>query len=352
MNGGKKRGGAKFSVAGALLFFVTVALMTTVVMLVYGLVDEKCDGDRPTVALVMFLVILFFSVLCTALDLLRRRLMIDRPVEKILAATERIAKGDFSVRLEPAHPYGKYDEYDRIMENINLLAEELGKSEILKTDFVSNVSHELKTPLAVIRNYADCLAREDLSEADRRTHAATLSAAAKRLTDLVTNILKLNKLENSKTRPEKEWIRLDEQLAEATLRLESQIEEKELRLEIDMDEISAFTSPSLLELVWNNLLSNAVKFTDKGGTIGVSLKRKEGNALVRIRDTGCGISPETGKRIFDKFYQGDTSHASEGNGLGLALVKKVIDILGGEISVESRPQQGSTFTVLLRERIL
>lgn len=142
---------------------------------------------------------------------------------------------------------------------------------------------------------------------------------------------------------------MDEHLAEAALVYEERLDDKGISLQADLEEISVFTSPELLSIVWNNLLSNAVKFTEQGGKISLSLCLKNGNAIVKISDTGEGIAPEMGKRIFDKFYQGDTSHAAEGNGLGLALVKKVIDILGGEISVESETGKGSTFTVTLKE---
>lgn len=332
-----------------LIFFLTVAVISVVSILTFDKIDEVSNGNNGVIALVLFLVILFFTVLYALIDALRRRIMIVTPAEKILEATKKIAKGDFSVRLATFHPYGKYDEFDCIIENVNLLAEELGKSEILKTDFIANVSHELKTPLAIIQNYASSLQNGLLSETERKEYAKTVETAAKRLTKLVTNVLQLNKLEHSKLLPEKQWIRLDEHLAEAALVYEERLDDKGISLQADLEEISVFTSPELLSIVWNNLLSNAVKFTEQGGKISLSLCLKNGNAIVKISDTGEGIAPEMGKRIFDKFYQGDTSHAAEGNGLGLALVKKVIDILGGEISVESETGKGSTFTVTLKE---
>lgn len=332
-----------------LIFFLTVAVISVVSILTFDKIDEVSNGNNGVIALVLFLVILFFTVLYALIDALRRRIMIVTPVEKILEATKKIAKGDFSVRLATFHPYGKYDEFDCIIENVNLLAEELGKSEILKTDFIANVSHELKTPLAIIQNYASSLQNGLLSETERKEYAKTVETAAKRLTKLVTNVLQLNKLEHSKLLPEKQWIRLDEHLTEAALVYEERLDDKGISLKADLEEISVFTSPELLSIVWSNLLSNAVKFTEQGGKISLSLCLKNGNAIVKISDTGEGIAPEMGKRIFDKFYQGDTSHAAEGNGLGLALVKKVIDILGGEISVESETGKGSTFTVTLKE---
>ncbi|MBQ8322553.1 MAG: HAMP domain-containing histidine kinase [Clostridia bacterium] len=342
------RRGAKFSFSGALIFFLSNAVTVTVVMLVYGWVAEKTENDLPTVAIVLLLVTLFLSLVWTLIDLIRRRVMIDRPVEQILEATEKIAAGDFSVRLRVKHSYTEYDYYDCIMENVNVLAAELGKSEVLKTDFIANVSHELKTPLAVIQNYAAALQSDSLDDETRKKYAQTLLNASRRLTGLVTNILKLNKLENQKIKPEYKSFNLTESLAETVLTFEELIESKSLELDCDLDDVTLYSAPSLLEIVWNNLLSNAIKFTEAGGKIGVSLKKENDKAIVTVSDTGCGISPETGKRIFDKFYQGDTSHASEGNGLGLALVKKVIDILGGEISVTSEKNKGSTFTIQLK----
>lgn len=341
------RKGARWSFLGALLFFGTIAMTVMLAVMIYARVDEKTDGDRGVVALVMLLVIVFLSVLCTLLDIFRRRMMIDRPVEQILNATEKIAAGDFSVRLQQRHGYAEYDEYDSIMENLNTMTEALSRSEVLKTDFVSNVSHELKTPLAVIKSYALLLQREK-DEEKRKEYSDVLIKAAQKLSDLVTNILKLSKLENEKLLPEKTAFRLDECIAEAVIGLEERIEAKGIELECDLDEVEIFSSQGYLEIVWNNLISNAVKFTEKGGRVEITLKKERGFAVVKVKDTGCGISSETGRRIFDKFYQGDTSHAQEGNGLGLALVKKVIDILGGEISVQSEIGKGSTFTVVLK----
>ena len=332
---------------GALLFFALIALIIQIAVLVYDFISER-TSDNGLIAVLMLVVILILAAFCTLMDLIRRRVMVDRPVKRILEATERISAGDFSVRLEPTHVYGKYDEYDVIMLNLNDVAAELGKSEILKTDFISNVSHELKTPLAIIRNYVMLLQDETLDSETRKKHCKTLSQASKRLSDLITNILKLNKLENREMQPEYEKIDLTEALAQTVLQYEDLIESKNLELNCDLEEVTIVSSLGYLEIVWNNLLSNAIKFTAEGGKIGVQLKRRQDGAEIRISDTGCGISPEVGARIFEKFYQGDTSHAQEGNGLGLALVKKVIDILGGEISVNSEVGKGSTFTVVLK----
>lgn len=344
----KRKNQRRKNFIGALLFFVLIAALIQFAVLSYDAISRR-TSNKGTIALLMLVVIVVLSLFCTIFDLIRRKLTVDRPVEQILWATERIAAGDFSVRLSTAHPYGKYNEYDLIIENLNGLAEELGKSRVLKVDFISNVSHELKTPLSVIRNYAALLQDKRLDEETREKYVKTISRAAKRLSDLVNNVLKLNKLENQDVEPENERIDLTEMLSQAVLQFEETIEAKGLSVDCDIaDDVHIVSSPSCLEIVWNNLLSNAIKFTEAGGTIGVTLKKREKDVVVTVSDTGCGISPETGARIFDKFYQGDTSHAQEGNGLGLALVKKVIDVVGGEISVRSEMGKGSTFTVLLK----
>ncbi|MGN0817814.1 MAG: ATP-binding protein [Candidatus Coproplasma sp.] len=344
-----KSKGKLLSLRGAIAFFLTISVVVTVAVMIYALVEERCDNRW--IALIMLCVIVVLAALCTLFDCIRRKLTVDKPVQKIMDATERIASGDFSVRLEIDRPLSRHNDYDYIMENINRMAAELAKTEVLHNDFISNVSHELKTPLAVIRSYAALLRDGNIGEEERRQYADTLVAASERLSDLVVNVLKLNKLENQEIKPEYERIKLDEMLADAVVRFEEAIEQKNIGLECELDEVSVISSPSCLEIIWNNLLSNAVKFTDCGGKISVSLKGEGNNAIVKISDTGCGISPETGKHIFEKFYQGDTSHASEGNGLGLALVKKVIDVLGGEISVESEPGKGAAFTIVLRGKI-
>lgn len=342
-----KKGSKRASVVGGIIFFITVTVVVTIAVVTYAFVAERSD-NKGVIALVMFFVILFLALLCTIIDFIRRKRTVNRPVNKILSATDKIASGDFSVRMEIVHSYKKYDEYDYIMENLNKMAAALAKTEVLHNDFISNVSHEMKTPLAIIRNYATALRESDLDGQTRKKYAQTLIDASERLTALVTNILKLNKLENQELPPEYEEIDLAASLAETVVGFEESIESKNLQLDCDLEEgVTVFSARGYLEIVWNNLLSNAIKFTEKGGEIGVSLRKENKKAVVRVFDTGCGISSEAGKHIFEKFYQGDTSHAQEGNGLGLALVKKVIDIVGGEIFVESELNKGTVFTITL-----
>ncbi len=333
---------------GAVVFFALVAAIIQVAVLIFDYIDDRTQNNG-LIALLMLVVILVLAAICTVCDYIRRRLTVEKPVKKILAATELIAEGDFNVRLEITHPYGKYDSYDLIMENLNVMAAELGKSEMLKTDFISNVSHELKTPLTVIKSYVELLSRADLDGETREKYAQTALTATAKLGDLITNILRLNKLENQEIKPEYESFDLGELLCESALQFEEIIERKEIQFSADLTEgVQIYSSKSYLEMVFNNLLSNAFKFTNEVGMVALSLKKEGEHAVICVKDSGCGISPEIGQRIFEKFYQADTSHAQEGNGLGLALVKKVVDILGGEISVESEMNTGSAFTVRLR----
>lgn len=345
-----KKGKTRSSInwVGVVSFFVLIAFVMQIAILCYDYITQR-TSNVSLIAVLILVEIVILATFCTIFDWVRRKIMVDRPTKKILDATEKIAEGDFSTRLEIKHEYGKYNEYDLIMENLNKMAGELQKNEVLKTDFISNVSHEIKTPLAVIQNYATILQDETLDSDTRKKYAQTLIGASKRITDLITNILKLNKLENQEIQEKKEVFNLSEALAESVVEFEPLFEKKNLALSCDFEEINVYSSKSLLEIVWNNLISNAIKFTPENGEIGVSLKRRDNNVEISVMDTGCGMSSDTGSKIFEKFYQGDTSHSTQGNGLGLALVKKVIDILGGEISVKSELNKGSTFTILLKD---
>ncbi len=310
---------------------------------------EFTEDNIKSAAIITFLNVVFLSLICTAIDSLRRKFTVDRHVKKIVSAAERIAKGDYSVRIKPLGGLNRADGLDEIVECFNKMAEELSSVETLQSDFIQNVSHELKTPLAVMQNCGNLLSSSNLSDEERIGYAKSVTNASKRLADLVSNILKLSKLENSLIFPASSVYDLGEQLIECFLSFEKVRDEKEIEVEADIEEnIKVNADPELLSIVWNNLISNALKFTEKGGKVSLYLTSNENYATVTIKDTGCGISPEVGKHIFEKFYQGDSSHSTEGNGLGLALVKRVIDIIRGEIKVESTPGIGSEFTVKIR----
>lgn len=286
----------------------------------------------------------FLSLLFSCVDIIRRKYFVDKPVNKILDVTNRITHGDFTARVKPI----KIGMFKKIGEDLNVMAEELSATETLRVDFISNVSHELKTPLAVLQNYGVLLEEPCLSEEKRIEYAKSIGRVTKHLSELITNILKLNKLEAQKLSPSLKKCNISEALCECLIAFETELDIKNLELNADIEEdIYINSDPEMLIIIWTNLFSNAIKFTPDGGEIKVNLKKNSNNVIVSISDTGCGMDENTMKHIFDKFYQGDTSHSSKGNGLGLALVKRVIDILGAEITVESTPDVGSTFTVTI-----
>ena len=336
------------------VFFLTVAFAVSCCMMLFlnVLADSmglQFDANNiATAAKLTFGNVLLITFLFGTANFIRRKIMVDRPVKQITQAAEKIMQGDFSTRVPPIRGAGA-EGFNEIGQAINKMAEELSGTETLRTDFIANVSHELKTPLAVMANLSTMLQRPGMTEEEKNEYAKAISEAARKLAQLITNILKLNKLENQQIFPQPQEFDLGEQLCQCLLQFEDAWEAKNLEIETDIaDDIRIKSDSELLSLVWNNLISNAVKFTSDGGKIGVSLKSDGNTVIVQVRDTGCGMKPEVGQHIFEKFYQGDTSHATQGNGLGLALVKRVMDILNGEIGVQSVYGEGSTFTVKLK----
>ena len=335
------------------IFFLLIAFVLTSSMVLFlnylgqSMGIDFAQSGIQLAAVVTFGNVFMLSLVCAAVDLLRRRLTVERPVKRIIDGAQKVMDGDLSTRIAPLR--GVEPGFNVIIDYFNRMVQELSGMETLRTDFIANVSHELKTPLAVIQNYGTMLQQPNLSDEDRRDYARTVTNASQRLASLITNILKLNKLENQQIYPKKEHFDLGEQLCECLLGFENAWEAKKLEIETEIEDgVNVESDPELLSLVWNNLFSNAIKFTEEGGTVGLKLHTENGHAVVEVSDTGCGISPEVGAHIFEKFYQGDTSHATQGNGLGLALVKRVVDIIGGEISVSSELGKGSTFTVRIK----
>lgn len=337
-----------FNVSRLCSFLLVLSLVVTVTMFVF-LHGMELDEDLiRRNGLNAFLCLIVLTLAGCGIDALRRHIMVDRPMQRILDALNQIAAGDLSVRLDSNHRDFYRSGLREISIGINALTKELSGVEALRSDFIANVSHELKTPLAVLQNYGVLLQDPALPEAQRLEYARGVSSGARRMAELVTNILRLNRLENQQIFPRAEEFDLSEQLCQCLLQYESVWEQKSLQLETDIaDGVRLQADSELLELVWSNLLSNAFKFTPPGGAVSVRLTADETQVSVCISDTGCGMSPEVGRHIFEKFYQGDSSHAAQGNGLGLALVKRVMDILHGEIRVDSAPGRGSSFTVYL-----
>lgn len=338
-----------------LLFFMIVAFLVTCNMSLFvGTLAKDLSltltGENLNrAAKLTFLNVIILGVLFTLIDVVRRRLTTDRITKRIAVAAGELAKGNFETRIPPVSKIGINENYNEIIDCFNKIANELGSLETLRTDFVANVSHEMKTPLSVIQNYGKLLQNPDLTDERRMEYAVGITDVSRRMADMMTNVLKLSRLENQQIYPKREKFDLGEQLCECLLQYESVWEKSGIEIDTDMEEnVTVFEDRELLALVWNNLLSNAFKFTPRGGTVSVRLTSDEAYATVCVCDTGCGMTAEVGAHIFEKFYQGDTSHATQGNGLGLSLVKRVTEILKGEISVESAVGAGTTFTVKIR----
>ena len=337
-----------------LLFFLVIGFVVSCTMTLFLHVLAASTGlvytaeNVAEAAKITFLNVVIITVIFKTVDFVRRKLMVDRPVKMITDAAGKIMNGDFSVRVKEMNGAG-LEGFNCVGEAINAMAEELSSVETLRTDFIANVSHEMKTPLAVIQNYGKLLGAPDVSEEKRTEYAKVITDSSDRLADMMTNILKLNRLENQNIYPNFTTYDLGEQLCESLLAYETTWERKNIEIETDIAEGVAVSADfELLSLVWNNLFSNAFKFTEDGGRVSLALTADTEYATVKISDTGCGMSADVGAHIFEKFYQGDTSHATQGNGLGLALVKRVVDIMQGEIGVESTVGVGTTFTVRIR----
>ena len=330
-----------------LVAFVITCCMTLFLTVLSDQLSLTFTGENIAMAAKLtFWNVILISLIFTVIDTIRRKWTVERPVKRIAEAAETMIKGNFDVRIPTSSGLITDEKFNEIIECINHMAEELAGVETLRTDFIANVSHEMKTPLAVIQNYGALLQSPDLSEEKRVEYAKAITDASRRLSDMMTNVLKLNRLENQQIYPQITTYDLGEQLCECLLQFENVWEAKKIGIETELeDTVLVRADGELLSLVWNNLFSNAFKFTDEGGTVTLSLSADETHAIVTVRDTGCGMSPEVGAHMFEKFYQGDTSRATQGNGLGLALVKRVVDILQGEIAVESAVGVGTTFTV-------
>lgn len=268
------------------------------------------------------------------------------PITRLGEAMQQVAEGDFSIRLESKHGL---KEIRDIYANFNLMAEELGTTEILQTDFVSNVSHEFKTPISAVEGYATLLqGSEQLSSEEQEIYIEKILLNTKRLSHLVGNILLLSKLDNQAIQSRQTQFRLDEQIRQSIVMLEPQWSKKDIEFDVDLEDIEYVGTESLLHHVWDNLIGNAIKFSPQGGNIRIRMAKKNKQIVFSIEDSGPGISETAKKHIFDKFYQEDSSHKEEGNGLGLALVKEILHICGGSVSAENIPGGGCKFSVILK----
>ena len=266
------------------------------------------------------------------------------PIKDLREGMQKVADGDFDTRVETK---SSSVEIQELVAGFNMMAQELGSTEILQTDFVSNVSHEFKTPINAIEGYTMLLqSTENIDEVENE-YIEKILFNTKRLSTLVSNILLLSKIENQSIQTHKEYYGLDEQIRESILALEPSWTEKNIDFDVDMDSIQYFGNEAMLHHIWDNLIGNAVKFSPKNSEIKITLKKKKNTIVFTVEDNGPGLTEEAQKHLFDKFYQADTSHKEEGNGLGLALVKRIVSIAGGEITAQNIETGGCRFTVTI-----
>lgn len=268
---------------------------------------------------------------------------IIKPIKKISDATKKVANGEFDVEIIKS----RNDEIGELTDNFNKMTKELQNMDYLQKDFISNVSHEFKTPITAIDGYVELLDDENLSNEERSEYIKIIKEETKRLTNLTTNALRLSKIEAQEEQQNMEEYSLDEQIRKCILLLEKLWTEKNIEFDLKLKPVKICAEKELVEQVWINIISNAIKYSNDNGKITVSTNIEEKLAVVKIKDRGIGIEEEKINRIFDKFYQADKSHSKEGNGLGLAITNRIINLCNGEIKVKSKLQEGTEFIVKL-----
>ena len=333
----------RFSLRTRLTGLVTLEMIVCV-LIAYGL-DQLLNRVLPfgwTVPLELELICscLLIGLLVTSQ---LSRYFFD-PGKKLRGAMDKVAEGDYSVRLEEK---SSSKEIMEIYTGFNLMAHKLSATEILQTDFVSNVSHEFKTPINAIEGYSTLLQGSENLDENQKEYVDKILLNTQRLSTLVGSILLLSKLENQQIPTNQRLYSLDEQIRQSIVALETAWTKKDIELDVELNRISYLGNEAMMRHVWDNLISNAVKFSPQGGTVTLRLTKKPRKLIFTIEDQGPGLSDEAKKHIFDKFYQGDSSHKEEGNGLGLTLVKRILAIEKGQITAENIPEGGCRFTVTL-----
>ena len=266
------------------------------------------------------------------------------PIRKLGDAMNMVGKGAFGIQISTRAPFSDIED---IYRNFNLMTRELAATEILKTDFVSNVSHEIKTPITAIEGYAMLLQGSENLDEEEAEYVQKILANSQRLSELVGNVLLLSRIDNQAIETANERYSLDEQIRQSILMLEPKWTEKNVELDVELESVDYEGNRALMLHVWNNLIGNAIKFTPRNTTVSIRLKQYGGSTVFTVEDEGEGISDAAKNHIFDKFYQADSSHKQEGNGLGLSLVKRILDSIGAEVCTENLVPRGCRFTVTL-----
>ena len=338
----KKRGtGLGFYFTMAIFGEVCLSILVGVGLI---LVLNRLFGVTLSIPSVIWVLVASSAVAGIIALLLNHRIL--RPIRNLGSAMNRVAGGDFKLRIDSTSRSG---DIQQLYKDFNVMVSELEKTEVLQSDFVSNVSHEFKTPINAIEGYTMLLQGTGEGTPEQREYVEKILHNTRRLSSLIGDILLLSKVENQTIAREETEFRLDEQVRQSILSLEPRWSEKEIDFDVELEELSYRGDARLLMHVWNNLIGNAVKFNPPNGAVRLRLRRADGGVVFTIEDEGPGIPAEAQKHIFDKFYQGDSSHREEGNGLGLALVRRILNVCGGEIVQQNLPGRGCRFTVKLPE---
>lgn len=325
------------------VFLVTAGIISGIgVILTRSGAMEHLEGMAPIVLVLVVLVacVIVGTIVSTLLGYFPLK-----SIRKVIRQMRQLAAGDFGVRLAIDRP----PEMRELSDSFNSMAKELGSIELLRSDFVNNFSHEFKTPIVSIKGFAELLKYGDLTDAERNEYLDIVISEAARLAELSSNVLYLSKVENQTILSDQDRapIALGEQIRHTILLLRAKWEEKRITMHVDLEDLTCRGNEEMLGQVWLNLIDNAVKFTPEDGAVWVGLARRGVDAVFTVRDSGPGIREEALPRVFDRFYQADTSHATAGNGLGLTLVHKIVQLHGGTIDCHSAEGRGTTFTVVL-----
>ncbi|MDD3924168.1 MAG: HAMP domain-containing sensor histidine kinase [Erysipelotrichaceae bacterium] len=327
------------------VFFVLILTMIVAMALVFLFISMGMLKDLSEMSLLKsFILLAIISIIMgTILTTLIGNTILS-PFRVLNKAMKKLAGGDFSVRVNLSNRIASY-EFEELSASFNSMAEQLGSVEMLRSDFVNNFSHEFKTPIVSLKGFAKILKSKDLSDGERNEFLDIIISEAERLTILSQNVLSLSKIENQLIVTNNELYDISEQVRCAILLLDQKWKKKLIQFDVDIDEIKFKGNEELLNQVFINLIDNAIKFSNENSTIKVKLTDYDDHISFVIIDQGLGMDQNTQRYIFDKFYQGDNSHATEGNGIGLTIVKKIIELYNGSIIVDSKPYLGTTIQV-------
>jgi len=337
------------------VFFIIMFVITNISVLAYaayrlelfpqetGLVTDSIPSNMVIGGIIVLLLV---SIIVGTSIIMNANATMLKPIRKMLSALKELSGGNFDVRVNLEGRYFPREIRD-FSESFNATAQELSGVEMLRKDFINNFSHEFKTPIVSIGGFANLILEENLSKEEQEEYLRIIASESERLAALATNVLNLTKIETQTIVAEKSVFNVSEQIRRAVLMMDSKCSEKELSIDFEVNEIEYFGNAELLNQVWVNLIDNAIKFSPSGAELTIKLSDSDDSIVFKVKDSGSGMDEETQVHIFDKFYQGDPSRTTQGNGLGMTIVLRIVSLHEGQIKVESYLNEGTTITVLL-----